>query len=128
MKKFFKHQRTCLRLESAMETDWRLKKIKDFAKTQIMKLLKSLAISWIICLLISIFLVLTLIPLFWRNNKVILATFENHLDLLLRECAERREKNFGCSQNFDKSAYCPTKKHRLRHNVKFLCYIFMLIF
>ena len=40
------------------------------------------------------------------------ATLENHLDLLLNECAERREKETQIhhSENFYENAYCPTSK------------------
>ena len=51
-----------------------------------------------------------------RFNNFSLPTFENHWDLLLRECAKRREKETQIPENFRENTYCP-KKHQLRHNM-----------
>ena len=38
------------------------------------------------------------------------ATFENHWDLLLPECAKREKKQMYHTQNFYEKPYCPTKE------------------
>ena len=49
----------------------------------------------------------------------ICANFGGHWDLLLRECVKRKEKGTQIhhSQNFQENAFCPTKKHQLRHDI-----------
>ena len=51
-------------------------------------------------------------------NKCIWATFENHWDMLLRECAKSREKETQVNHwIFSLNAYCPKTKHQLRHDI-----------
>ena len=46
------------------------------------------------------------------------ATFECHWDLLLRECAKRREKETQVRQkNFYLNAYCPQTKRQLQQDI-----------
>ena len=49
-----------------------------------------------------------------------MATFENHWNLLLRECPKRREKEtqiLTTQKTFTKRHFVQQKKHQLRHNI-----------
>ena len=50
-------------------------------------------------------------------TKFTWATFENHWDLWLRDCVERREKETDHSKNVYKNAYYPTNKTSVTNQI-----------
>ena len=83
-----------------------------------MKILKSLAIIWIICILISVSIYTNSAKVKLKKISSFGPYLKNHYDLLLPECAERKEKNkYTTHKTFMKTHIVQQTKHQVGHNI-----------